>query len=382
MSTEKLHQLLYFSLFIMICFSPPYVLALDSNQVETINKSLDEIAFQLYKPLQDSDFRQFIFENVKTARNSEKILDLANTITRSRERDRARGTNVSERSRSFDEIGTQINVISSEMSRDPNSVRGEGQRSAAALDFYLPVEAHRQKWNGDPNVLIASGPIGTDEDLFYTIAYHVETGEPRILDCRSNADPPNTPVLVVSLNEDPEALDPNEMGLWSQTDEPPEEVDGVAPDSNDTNSYIGVPWIYLRDDQEPWIRGKAEVYVLVGQLYTGSSPNTLIKHRVNLKKVNYEGKWYYLGESHSDPMYFYYNNANYHPFTCFDFWEEDGGGSKVHIGFTIAGFGFGFSILDGDDDMGMISVNRNYVPWCDYKRCDTGYVVFLVDKDP
>jgi hypothetical protein len=75
-------------------------------------------------------------------------------------------------------------------------------------------------------------------------------------------------------------------------------------------------------------------------------------------------------------MYFYFNQ-NYDVWTCFDFWEEDGGSfMNVSIG------PFNFSVGDDDDHVGRKWVDRDSIPsWNNYLTLSGGDVIFDVDKD-
>jgi hypothetical protein len=138
-------------------------------------------------------------------------------------------------------------------------------------------------------------------------------------------------------------------------------------------------WINIRNDEEPWSKGDPEIYVLVGQVANGVP----ITHKIYLPWVNDEKRWYWLGDHAPAILYFYYNSS-YSPLTYFHFYEEDDGDPiPISIGVSTpwGGVSLGFEILDGDDGLGAVWVNRDELPWVGSKRYSTGKVWFEVDKD-
>ncbi|HEX3274274.1 MAG TPA: hypothetical protein VHR43_05410 [Gemmatimonadales bacterium] len=73
--------------------------------------------------------------------------------------------------------------------REPEAAVGIDLAAAPALEFYLPVPAHRAAWHGGPEVLVATAT--TDHEA--PVAFDIR-GRRRLLD---PATPPTTPVLAV-----------------------------------------------------------------------------------------------------------------------------------------------------------------------------------------
>ena len=338
------------------------------EQQMLVNGSLDTFAAILADALTQPANQDFVWDRISTSRKEEQIVDLEGLVAEALDQ-------VEGESGIWGELEGAIAELRGELTGDKNGGLGIAQEpnEAPAFDLYFPIEEHRRKWDGTmTNLLVAYAPVGIEENVENIIAYSVETGDAVLLDAKNPPKDPNL-VLIVGVDEG-ETLEP-EAPLMEVAPPVDAAVDPCEIDTGDVNSYIGIPWVYLKDDQEPWWKGRAEVYVLVVQVDHRNSP---ITHMIHLKKVDYEGKNYYLGNS---LLYFFFNSS-YQPLTYFHFWEEDWGGSPLSVNASIFGIGFGFTVHDNDDNMGKRYVHRDEVPWIGTKRFSTGYVLFDVDKDP
>ena len=349
----------------------PQAMAQLTAQQASINQNLDYIAESLAEQLRlEPLMRNLVLIETKVSPNREQILDLATTVGQAEEQDPARAETWESIRQAMDDMDITI--------RGPE----RSEEGATRFDFYFPVEAHRLKWDGGSDLLVAYIPLETEEGTTPITAYSVKDGSVVILD---PTVPPETPTLVVGLDEH-ESLEPSPP-LMEMAPPVDADVDPCEVNADDTNSWIGVPWIYLVDDHEPWVRGAAEVYAIVVQ-YDGNG--AVRQSKKSLTKVDHDKKWYYLGESPGSIMYFYFDQT-YAPETYFRFYEADGGLS-INVGAYLK-FKFGgldadaevnvsFSIKDGDDDMGSVWVHRDAVPWNGTRRFSTGDVRIEVDKDP
>ena len=66
-------------------------------------------------------------------------------------------------------------------------------------------------------------------------------------------------------------------------------------------NYIGIPYMMIHNDHEPWYKGKPEIYMLVGQ----SDTTIPREHRIELNSGKYDvntvGKKYGFGDGPSSP---------------------------------------------------------------------------------
>ena len=346
MSEKKLFQLLCFGLFITMCLSIPRALSqINDEQRKNINGRLEDVATLLSVPLYDPDVRDLILEETKASRVLEQKLDLSNIVVSARN---LGGDGISRSPAVWDAIDDAINDLNEAV----RGARPDPNAAPISFDLYFPVEGHRQNWDGSTDLLLASAPVD-DVNVTEMTAFSIADGSVVRLDPYS---PPVTPTLIVGINE--KQLDeptPPMVELPGDANVPDEE-NPAAPDANDANSYIGIPWIKLLCDQEPWWKGSPEVYVLVTQ-------TTFVDkvYKKNLAGVNKVGKWYWLGDGPCYPLYFYYNNL-FSKVTKFHFKEDDW--------------------PDSDDHLGCFCINRDYVPWCGYKTYANYCVVIDVDKDP
>jgi hypothetical protein len=266
----------------------------------------------------------------------------------------------------------------------------EFQEELIGVNLYFPVDSHREVWRREDDLVVAFSPVQDESEVEGIDAYVVKTGEHVVLNPN---EAPEVPTLVIAAREKPlcsSGLSLTPLAPPPQEAEPPQEKGGdssISTTSNsESHSWIGIPSLKLLNDHEPWIRGKPEIYVLVGQSFkTTPSPS-----RVDLEHVNDENKWYFLGESPTEafnlvgPLYFFFDE-NYSDVTHFQFMESDGGGSvklTTQVEFMGVKVGLEWSVGGGDDNLGARAVNKNQVGEVDYQRLTTGSVDFELDHDP
>jgi hypothetical protein len=154
------------------------------------------------------------------------------------------------------------------------------------LDFLLPVAGHRQLFLQSDVVHVAVGPFG-DEDAIQTLSAY-DNGRPLTI---SAIEEPTIVTFVVAPAER-ESLEPSYPLTTSERprEEQPEPV---------IDDFIGIPWILMTDDNEPWFRGNPEIYVLLDR-WGGGFGETI---RVDLAGVNSENVWYWLGDGAGNDTY-------------------------------------------------------------------------------
>ncbi|UXI04577.1 DUF3103 domain-containing protein [Photobacterium sp. TY1-4] len=151
------------------------------------------------------------------------------------------------------------------------------------MELRLADQSMLARWQAGQSPLFAWEPEGNDQHWQYIEAYDID-GNIHLLDVY---EVPDRPVLVVDTNSRKEL----EAGIKAMNDEikrlQGEHHPDAAPRSmthqsfsaaaSDFNTQVEVPSISttvlskirLKDDQEPWISGKAEVYAIV----TGVNPS-------------------------------------------------------------------------------------------------------------
>ena len=134
--------------------------------------------------------------------------------------------------------------LRAEMARESGTTPGRIRSaldSLPALELYLPVDAHRDSWEGEPNLIVASL---LDDDSGSSISAFDLSGRPVAL---SLDEPPDQPVLV---------LVPAETDFSPDTGTGPALVYDDGPGIYMTSNY-------LVDTHEPWIHGDPELAVHV-----------------------------------------------------------------------------------------------------------------------
>jgi hypothetical protein len=323
------------------------------------NKELDKTARTIARVLKNKRFREFLSQEIQASENWEQILAAEEFLTK------AKG-----------QPDFPPGILNALESLAGVKSKMKGPCKTTTVDLYFPVDVHREEWRGEEDLLIAFVPAEDESQVTEILAYSVITGELVSLDA---AEAPETPTLVISARE---RKDLQRRPPVSVVAEPPEETSAseVGEIPHDGNSYIGIPYVKILDDQEPWYRGDPEIFVLIGQSYK----TTGFEHVIHLRGVNSEDKWYYIGDGPGYPLFFYFD-SNYSDLTYFDFWEEDTGWDfKVSASVEYGGVNVGLSwvINDGDDHLGKRYINKSEIPWSGHHTRTTADVSFKVDKDP
>lgn len=284
MSRTKFLCVLCVGLIVMSSFSQPKAIAqvTDPKQQQRINDSLKEVASLLVSPLTDSKFRSLIREELKTARNPGQKVPLEATLQKIRP-----PGDVPAAAGSWEgKMNNALLALKDAVAGDVPS--GAAEPTPVAITLSFPAKGHLQNWDGGADLLVAYAPLDDSDASVSLIARSVKYGYEVALDPET---PPETPTLIVGLGEPAEQPAPplTELAGFAL---PPGEENPIVPDANDTNSYIGVRWVMILDDHEPWYKGDPEVYVKVTQWRNGVD----IKHTVDLPGVNKEFKWYDLGD--------------------------------------------------------------------------------------
>jgi hypothetical protein len=321
-----------------------------AEEVKRANTDLEEIAKNIATLCAQPGFRGFLRSEIAQSKNRESILELDKFLDRaSKQKNMPPG----------------LRKAKENASKTIDRLSSKGLESLRGLDLYIPVEAHRTKWKGGKDFVVAYAPLGNEKDVSNIVAYSVSNGERVLLDSKT---PPEQVVLIVA----PEEHMSHEVGEELRTGPEPDpskiRVDDDGTDED--NSYFGIPMVKLLHDHEPWYLGGPEVYVLIGQKSSkGTQPS-----KINLTEVDKENTWYYIylnfaaAPTAGTVLYFYFDST-FDKMVYVDFKESDTGWlidydvSPYGVGIPDDGGTWHYRIGVFDDDMGNLWVNRTLVAW-------------------
>lgn len=263
-------------------------------------------------------------------------------------------------------------------------------------DLYLPVEAHRQKWKGGKDFLVAVSPVDDEKDVKQFVAYQVRDGKRVFLDPKT---PPDIPVLAVALCEhrSHEAFQIPQEPIDSSLPK----MDFIGKEAPDKpvkqepgNSFWGIRRWYFRDDKESWLRGDPEMDMQMYQVRGTECLNVIhADYWSIIYKCDDERRWctiwYPPGSNYcvqkstlEGPKY----NVGKHACRYFDYnygrslylyiYENDGGSLKTST-FYLDGRRCINARFSGDD---YVDSGRNYITNFGYNsdyRQDLGNAIVL-----
>lgn len=186
------------------------------------------------------------------------------------------------------------------------------------IDLMLPVAAHRDLLQDSDTLYIAVAPLADESEVESITAY--SNGDRLTL--RAN-EPPGIPTFVVAPAET-ESLDPDYPLTISEEPQDEKNKDLIVDD------FVGISWISISKDHEPWHKGDPEIEVRFRRWLT--EPGVFKDNKVELKSVNNEDKWYFLGDPNSTYLYM---DDGYQPSIEIAVWELDGTDSDDFVGLFI-----------------------------------------------
>ncbi len=262
------------ALAISLLLGLPSGLLAQGQSPAALNSELEGLAQQLAQLVAEPGFRGFLRSEIAKSRNRENIVELDKFLARASRRP----------------------DVPPGLAAFRQSARGVGSKlkfgDLEGLDLYIPVEAHRAKWRGGDDLLVAYAPVDDESDVSAIIAYDVRTGN------RVTLDPTRTPTRVVLIlaPEEHENHDvPTGQPDRDQRTAGPEARGREAAATNTEGegsgaSYIGIRRIRIRDVKEPWYAGDAEIYVWFGMIKGNYCKTDWVWGSLN--KVDDEGTWY------------------------------------------------------------------------------------------
>jgi hypothetical protein len=277
--------------------------AASAADVASANKELGTVAASLAEALAEPNFRGMLRSAIAQSKRREGIVKLTDILNR--------GKSAKKPAPGLEKAGQAAARVN------------KGQKKAAhpdldGLDLYIPVEAHRAKWKGGKDFYIAYAPVVDDEkEVREIVAFSVRDGKQVSFD---PAEAPDAVVLVVAPEEHDSHESSGERGKGPAAPKDPDakaHFEGKdAPDKpvkqDPGNSYVGLHFLKLYKDQEPWYLGDAEVLVFTGMQYL----NTCRTSRTNAHYVNRTHVWYNTWNFRTPNVKRYFNTAY---------------GTKIHI---------------------------------------------------
>ena len=229
-----------------------------SSSVQQANADLDVMARELAKLASHPGFRGYIRSEIAKSKNRENIVDLEKFLARaSTQRNMPPG---------LDQLREFSNGARSRVAVSVDQFQG--------YDLYIPVNAHRAKWKGGSDFVVAYAPIRDDREITGIPAYMVSTGERIILDPSRE---PETIVLIIAPDEheshEPDGRNAKDIQPYDGPVEP-HAVGKDAPDrpvdQSKGNSFIGAKYMWIRDVHEEWWNGQPEIKGFFSQMLAGS----------------------------------------------------------------------------------------------------------------
>lgn len=182
-------------------------------------------------------------------------------------------------------------------------------------------------------------------------------------------DDPEYPVIVVGLNE---RVDPDTKEVYNFTNDSTGKIASTTKD-------LRIGWVKLVDDKEPWWKGSPEIYYT---FINGSATNIRKNYYSWWKNSGSNNYWRHFNKR----IMYWYEDTD--PDRSIIRWMEYDSGATITLGLSYsykikptnvtATASFGFSIKDGDDNMGSATFHRNDPTSSKDDPYTTGDVDFII----
>ena len=281
----------------------------DTTNYDDLNADIESLTEAISTLCSEPGFRGFLRSEMSKSKNSEQILELDKFLDRAT------------KNLKKDKSAPGLQKAKSAAGKARGSAQDSTLLALKGFDLYIPVVAHRTKWKGGKDFVVAASPMGDDLSIKKIVGFSVKDGSKVELD---SATPPEMVVLVVAPCEHEDHTITSEEPVDPPDDGAPHE-DNPTPgegEKDKDNSFFYMSYIKIHDDHEPWYRGDPEVYLLVGQIRNGEDRG----YKFNLARVNKTGRWYWIRDL--TKMYFD-GNSSYD--TYYGVWESDGAGSGCYM---------------------------------------------------
>lgn len=224
--------------------------------MQEANEDLDAMAQELAKLVATPGFRGYIRSEITNTKNREGILELDPFLERAARRpDAPQG------------LAQLREMNQNAKGRIASTAPGA---TFKGYDLYIPVEAHRTKWRGGDDFVVAFAPLGDDQAVKQITAYSVRTGQKVMLDATKA---PDTVVLILvpcehngeheTKGQKPPTT--NEDRVVPKADAAGKEPAEKPVEQSEGNSHVGLRRMYIRDVKEPWWLGAPEIFLYFAQ---------------------------------------------------------------------------------------------------------------------
>lgn len=316
-------------------------------QEQQANKELELMTKDIATLCSQPGFRGFLRSEMAKSKNREGIIELDKFLDRA----------------------TKQKGMPPELTNVAKNVKdAKGRHKAMNLsglegfDLYIPVEAHKAKWKGGKDFIVAFAPYGDDQAYTEIIGFSVWDGK------RVTLDPikaPDAVVLAIVPEEHENHETIKKARVETEKEYPYTEVKGKEVAHKPVpqtpgNSYFGIRRIYLRDDKEPWTRGAAEIFTMSGYIQGNYCYIINWPYWSMLERVNYSKQWYTVwnanfgdnqrecdSRSTSSTCYFFDNTHEDKVLTYF--YESDGGSRIEKVATLLPGKTCSWFINSSDD---------------------------------
>ena len=221
--------------------------------------------------------------------------------------------------------------------------------------FQVAVPANFDTWNpADYTPLVAYTPEGVDDTTLETITAYDATGKVYQLDAQV---PPKQPVIVLGVNERTD----DTGAVLTRVTTSSEAAAGVQVAAAATYR-AHVEEAVILNDQEPWSRGDAEIY-----LAARSRGCDTVTYKDDYPSLNDDGDIWtghaYVGSTTCDVV--------------FKWMERDG--SDLNITLSFRGWSLGIKANDGDDLVGEIQLPHGWFEGVSNTRTNMNNIQFVTE---
>jgi hypothetical protein len=276
-----------------------------TQQEQQANAELELMAKDIAQLCATPGFRGFLRSEIAKSKNREGIIELDKFLDRA-----AKQKN----------IPPGLNQVAGKMKEAKGRHKAMNLTGLEGFDLYIPVEAHRAKWKGGKDFIVAASAYGNENEIRQIVGFTVWDGKRVVLD---PAKAPDTVVVILApeehVNHDIPQPEPKDPAMDAPHDDNPKPDAGK---DEKHNSYFSMSYLKIHKDGEPWYKGDPEIYLLAGQICNGEGKG----YYYDLAKVNKTNTWYYT----------YYLNQMYFDTNCswdtyYSVWERDGSGGGVYM---------------------------------------------------
>ena len=312
----------------------------DIERMQQANADLDKMTQELATLVAQPGFRGFLRSEIAKSKNTEKILELDKFLDRASKQKK---------------MPPGLIKFKDSAQKAKQRLEASGVSAFRGYDLYIPVQAHREKWKGGKDFLVAFNPVD-DTNIPHIVAYQVWDGKRVLLDPN---EPPEKVVLVLAAeeHESHEVHDAPEEGPAPPSVVPRDSGPDLEKpgEFGEGNSFIHAKWLMITNDREPWTSGAPEIYAYG---FLVKKDNKCSSWREWLDRVNKENNWYYRYYDLEYPF-----DSTYKDIMGFLVMEEDCCTYGLQIKEFSPGSACSWRKKGGDDQVGWTVIYKSAVPW-------------------